>query len=159
MIATRHRASDPALAALLALIRDSFAYMDGRIDPPSSMHRLTLEEIEAQCEAGDVWSLGAPPVACMVLTPQPGRLYLGKLAVADAHRRRGLAARLVDIAQDRARALSLPRIVLQSRVELTEVHAAFAQLGFVHTGATAHPGFNRPTSVTMTLDLTPDNTG
>lgn len=37
---------DPCLAEVLALIRCSFAYMDGRIDPPSSMHRLTLSALQ-----------------------------------------------------------------------------------------------------------------
>jgi len=34
---------DPA--PVLALVRASFAYMDGRIDPPSSMHRLSEDDI------------------------------------------------------------------------------------------------------------------
>lgn len=155
MIATRHRPDDPALADVLTLIRDSFAYMDGRIDPPSSMHRLTLADVARQCSTGEVWSLGPPPVACMFLTPRRDSLYLGKLAVAAAWRRQGLAARLVGIACDRARARGLDRLELQSRVELTEVHAAFARLGFVRTGETAHPGFDRPTTITMARRVAP----
>ena len=34
-------------AALLALIQSEFAFMDGRIDPPSSMHRLTAADLAA----------------------------------------------------------------------------------------------------------------
>ncbi|MCI5085719.1 MAG: N-acetyltransferase, partial [Rhodovulum sp.] len=40
------RAKDPYdWSALLRLIRTSFAYMDGRIDPPSSMHQLTVDTL------------------------------------------------------------------------------------------------------------------
>ncbi len=150
----RHLRPDaPALADLLTLIQAEFAYMDGRIDPPSSMHRLTLDDLARSCDAGEVWSLGDPPVACMMLTPRDDCLYLSKLAVNRDHRQRGLAARLVGIAADRARARGLPRLQLQSRVELTEVHRAFAWIGFARTGETAHAEFHRPTSITMEMPV------
>jgi ribosomal protein S18 acetylase RimI-like enzyme len=140
---------DPDLAAVLALIRESFAYMDGRIDPPSSMHRLTPEALEAQAATAEIWALGQPPGACMVLTPRPDALYLGKLAVSAGQRGRGLARLLVDHAASRARALGLPALELQVRVELTGNQAAFARLGFLETARTAHPGYARPTSITL----------
>ena len=145
----RHAPSDSALADVLDLIRESFAYMDGRIDPPSSMHLLSLEDVARLCKTGEVWSLGSPPLACVFLTPEADKLYLGKLAVSAGQRRQGLAGQLVELAADRARALGLPALELQTRVELTENHATFARLGFVTTGETAHPGYDRPTSITM----------
>ena len=39
--------------SLLAIIRTSFAYMDGVIDPPSSVHRLTSETLARQGTVGD----------------------------------------------------------------------------------------------------------
>ena len=135
------------LAAVLALIRAEFAFMDGRIDPPSSMHRLT---VNALADPGaEVWAIGRPPLACIVLNAKDGALYLGKLAVARSHRGQGLARRLVDLAETRARALRLPVLELQTRVELTENHRVFTALGFAETGRTAHAGFTRPTSVTF----------
>lgn len=135
--------------AILDLIRRSFAQMEGRIDPPSSMHRLTVDSVDQHCRDGEVWTIGTPPVACVFLTPKSGCLYLGKLAVDAAWRGQGLAARLVDLATDRARARGLDAVELQVRVELTENHRAFARMGFVRTGETAHPGYDRPTSITM----------
>ena len=123
--------------------------MEGRIDPPSSMHRLTEAAIADQARTGEVWVTGDPPVACLFLTPRPDALYLGKLAVADGHRGRGLARRLVDHAARRAAARGLPALELQTRIELTENHAAFARMGFAATGTTAHQGYDRPTSITM----------
>ncbi|MGR3758618.1 GNAT family N-acetyltransferase [Roseobacteraceae bacterium NS-SX3] len=145
----RLQAGDARLAQVLALIRQSFAFMDGRIDPPSSMHLLGPAELEAQCAAGEIWVLGDPPAACLFLTPRADCLYLSKLAVAEHCRSRGLARQLVEHAARRARRLGLPALELQTRVELVENHAAFARLGFVKSAETAHPGFNRPTSITM----------
>lgn len=150
---TRHAPDDPALSDILTLIRACFAYMEGRIDPPSSMHDLRLEDIRNQARSGEIWSLGSPPAACLFLTPKPRALYLGKMAILPSHRGQGLARRLIELAAARARALGLPRLELQSRVELTEVHARFAALGFRQTGTTAHPGYDCPTSIVMTRDL------
>ncbi len=136
-------------AALLHLIRSEFAYMDGRIDPPSSMHGLTADSIAEQAQVCEIWVIGVPPVACMFLSPRAEVLYVGKLAVATTHRGRGMARQLIDTAETRARALGLPRLELQARVELMENHAAFTAMGFVKTAETAHPGFTRPTAFTF----------
>jgi len=136
--------------ALLRLIRAEFAFMEHRIDPPSSMHRLTAESIAQQADTGEIWVIGTPaPIACIFLTPKPHALYLGKLTVDADHRGQGLARRLIDLADQRARALNLPLLELQTRVELVENHAAFAAMGFAITARTAHKGFDRPTSITM----------
>jgi ribosomal protein S18 acetylase RimI-like enzyme len=121
--------------------------MDGRIDPPSSLHTLTADDLTRQAEAGEIWIIGAP-VACVFLTPRPGALYIGKLAVAAQARGQGLARRLIDQAEERARQMSLPQLELQTRVELVENQAAFRHLGFAEVGRTAHQGFDRPTSIT-----------
>lgn len=123
--------------------------MEGRIDPPSSMHRLTAESIAQQCRDGELWILATPPIACVFLTPRPDCLYLGKLAVDARWRGQGLARLLVEHAMRRARALGLPTVELQTRVELVENHAAFSRMGFVKAGESAHAGYDRPTSITM----------
>ena len=143
------RAVDPYdWQALLDLIRSAFAYMEGRIDPPSSMQHLTAAGLAAQSQTAEIWVIGAPPVACVILTPKPGALYIGKLAVAEGHRGKGLARRLIDLAQDRAVALGLPVLELQTRVELASNQATFRALGFAEAGRTAHLGYARPTSIT-----------
>jgi GNAT superfamily N-acetyltransferase len=135
--------------ALVGLIRAAFAGMEGRIDPPSSVHRLSAADLARQSQDGEVWVCGTPPVACLVLTPAEGHLHLGKLAVAEGWRGQGLARALVDQAERRALAMGLPEIRLQTRVELVENHAAFGAMGFTLLGSTAHPGYDRPTSLTF----------
>ncbi|MES2435391.1 MAG: GNAT family N-acetyltransferase [Pseudomonadota bacterium] len=134
-------------AAILRLIRAEFAYMEARIDPPSSMQRLTEAEIAAKAESGEVWVIGNPPVACMFLTFQAESLYLGKLAVSGDQRGKGLARTLVGVAQIRAKVFGLAAVELETRVELVENHATFRALGFVEVGRTAHPGYAQPTSI------------
>jgi ribosomal protein S18 acetylase RimI-like enzyme len=145
---TPRLATDPSLwPAILALLHDAFAYMEGRIDPPSSLRDLTPDSLTGQARIGEIWVIGGLE-ACVFLTPKPQALYIGKLAVAASHRGQGLARRLIDLAETRARDQQLPALELQTRVELVENQATFRALGFVETGRTAHPGYDRPTSIT-----------
>ena len=138
---------DPA--DVLALIRAAFAGMEGRIDPPSSMHRLTEDDIRLQAAHGEVWLIGMAPLACMFLTLKPHALYIGKLATAAQARNQGHARRLIAHAVRRAHDLGLPLLELQTRVELAENHAAFRAMGFEQVAETRHPGFDRTTSLTF----------
>ena len=140
------RATDPYdWPALLAMIQRAFAGMNGRIAPPSSLHRLTVADLSRQ----EVWVIGNPAEACMVLTPKPGRLYLGKLAVEPGLQGKGHGRALLRTAEVRARELGFAMLELETRVELVENHAFFMRLGFVEVARSAHPGFDRPTSVTF----------
>nr|WP_170329843.1 GNAT family N-acetyltransferase [Ruegeria arenilitoris] len=123
--------------------------MDGRIDPPSSMHRLTEDDLRQQTCSGEVWIIGDPAAAVVFLTPKPDCLYLSKLAVARSRRGQGLAQTLVDLAETRARSRGYAALELQTRIELVENHTIFAKLGFVKSGETAHTGYDRTTSITM----------
>ncbi|MBN8630972.1 MAG: GNAT family N-acetyltransferase [Rhodobacterales bacterium] len=151
---TPRLATDPAFwPAILTLLHEAFAYMEGRIDPPSSLHKLTPEALTRQTQVGEIWLIGAP-VACVFLTPKPGALYVGKLAVVASHRGQGLARRLIDLAGERARVLQLSALELETRVELVENQTAFQAMGFVETGRTAHAGYDRPTSITYRRPVT-----
>lgn len=145
----RQLAQDDDFHEVLALIRTAFAYMEGRIDPPSSMQRLTVTDLARAAETGEVWVAGDPVLGCMVLTPAADALYLGKLAVADAARGTGLGRTLVARAEASALARGLPAVQLQCRVELTELHGFYRALGYAEAGRSAHPGFDHPTSITF----------
>lgn len=138
-------------AEALRLIQVSFVYMDGRIHPPSSMHRLTAEALAEHARDHELWIIRDREslAACVQYTIRPDCLYVGKLSVAAPHRRQGLARRLLAHAEARARALGLPAVELQTRIELTENHRTFAAMGFIKTAESAHLGYDRPTSITM----------
>jgi GNAT superfamily N-acetyltransferase len=147
--ATRLAPDDPRVPMVLDLIQRSFAYMEGRIDPPSSVQRLTPAAIAKQCEVGEVWVIGTPPNACVFLSPKADCLYLGKLAVDTDMQRQGTARRLVELATARAHALGLPALELKTRIELTENHETFESLGFSVISQGCHEGYDRPTNLIM----------
>jgi predicted N-acetyltransferase YhbS len=151
---TLFRAVDPyEWQALRDLIARAFAGMEGRIDPPSSLHRLTAQDIATQAIEGEVWVIGEPAVACVFLTPLPHALYLGKLAVHPGHQRKGFGRALIELAENRARQLGRPALELSTRIELVENHTTFKALGFVQTASSAHAGFDRPTTLVFTKTL------
>lgn len=141
----------PRSDELLTLIREAFAYMEGRIDPPSSALRLSTASIAAQAAEGAVFVAeeGETLVGCIFASPRGQALYLSKLAVRADRRGRGLGRALVEAAGAEARRLGLQALELETRIELVENHAAFAAMGFVKTGENAHAGYDRPTSITM----------
>lgn len=144
-------------SALHALLVTCFAYMDGRIDPPSSLGAMMPESLRRKADRETLVTLWQGPslAACGYLEDTGRSVCLGKLAVHPDHRGRGLAARIVAEAEAVARALGRPVLELQTRVELEENHATFARLGFREVARTAHPGYDRPTSVTMERPVTP----
>lgn len=137
--------------AIHALLTQCFAYMDGRIDPPSSLHRLSAADLAAKADknACVIARLEGHLVGCLFVEDLGDALAIEKLAVHPNCRRAGIGSGLIEGASMIAQSLGRRKLRLQTRIELTENHAAFAAMGFAKTGETAHPGFDRPTSVTM----------
>lgn len=140
---------------LLTLIRDAFAPMDGVIDPPSSAHLLTAESLRRKAgeETGFVAFLGGELAGCVFLKERADGFYLGKLAVAPAFEGRGVGGRLMQRAEDEALARGKPAIELQVRVELARNRALFGKRGYRAVAETAHPGYDRTTSITMRKEI------
>ena len=141
---------------LLTLIMSSFAYMDGVIDPPSSAHRLTLENLaeKARVEIAFVALDGDEIVGCLFCRPEPPAcLYVGKLCVSPKAQGKGIGSVLLEQAEALARELALPALRLETRIELIANHAKFAVWGFVKTAENAHAGYDRTTSIEMTKFL------
>jgi len=134
-----------------ALILDAFAYMRGRIDPPSSAFRMTAASPAEDGLAGAllVAERDSELVGCAFVRPKGDALYIAKLAVRPDLQGRGVGRALMAAVREEARARGLAALELQTRIELVENHATFARLGFVKIAETAHPGFTRPTSITM----------
>jgi GNAT superfamily N-acetyltransferase len=134
-----------------ALVLAAFAYMDNRINPPSSAHRMTAQSMKADMDKGAllIAERAGDLVGCVFAQVKGDALYIGKLAVRPGLQGAGIGRKLVDAAREEARRRGLAILELQTRVELTENHATFARMGFVKTGETAHEGFDRPTSITM----------
>jgi GNAT superfamily N-acetyltransferase len=144
------------VSEMLALLRRAFAYMDGRIDPPSSLHLMDEKTLAAKAEDEDlIWAVesGRGLVGCMFALDLGDVLYLSKIAVDPDYQGHGICRRMMACAEDMAIRRGIPALGLQTRVELVENHAAFARMGFVEVGETSHPGYDQPTSVTMRKPL------
>lgn len=143
-------------AELLQLIRDSFAYMDGIIDPPSSARHLTQDALEqkAKEETGFAAFIGDVLAGCVFIKEKADHFYLGKLAVAPALEGQGIGRKLMERADKEAVAQGKPVIELQVRIELIRNRVVFEKLGYHMTAETAHPGYSRTTSITMRKEIT-----
>ena len=137
------------------LILAAFAFMDGRIDPPSSAHRLTpaaLRQKAAQEIAFAAVDNGRL-LGCVFLKPEEAALYIGKLAVHPSAQGKGIGRLLLARAEETARELGLSSLRLETRIELTENHRLFAAWGFGKTAENRHAGYDRTTSIEMRKPL------
>ena len=66
---------------LLALIHRAFAFMEGRIDPPSSLHRLDADDLQrnAQIENLIVAKMDGVVVGCLFAREEGALLHVGRL--------------------------------------------------------------------------------
>lgn len=157
MIEIRHiDASFNRFEELLALILFSFAYMDGVIDPPSSAHRLTPQNLaeKAKQEIGYIALEDDVLVGCVFCKPETDTLYIGKLAVSPTAQGKGLGLSLLRKAEETAHSLGLSAIRLETRIELVHNHERFSSWGFVKTADKAHVGYDRTTQIEMMKRLT-----
>lgn len=141
---------------LLDVILSAFAFMDGVIDPPSSALGLTPASLAAKAAAETCFIAVANDrlVGCIFAAERADALYVGRLAVAPDAQRRGIGRRLMIAAERLARQLDKAALELETRVELAGNHAVFSHMGFVEIERTAHPGYDRPTSITLRKRLT-----
>src|SRR5438874_9370386 len=93
-------------ALVYRAMQAAFAEYRGTLDPPSSAHDETVEDVARAIERGGAllaWE-GNVLVGSARYEPRPACLYVGRVAVLPAHRRKGLAAalmlRMLDIARD-----------------------------------------------------------
>lgn len=147
----RHAEANEDWAAIHKLVADAFADMDGRIDPPSSIHRWSPDVFATEALCGAVY-LAEDDGA--LIGAGFGKIagdayYVGKVAVSPDARDKGVAKAIIAMAEEDAKLLGLATLELECRIELTENHQTFAALGFSKTGETAHAGYDRPTSITM----------
>lgn len=137
--------------SLLELLQGAFAFMDGRITPPSSLRLLTPDSIasKAQSESLFLATHGEDLVGCVFAALQPDSLYVGKLAVHPDHQRKGIGRSLMETVERYALSKGIETIELNTRIELFENHSTFKSMGYFVTGEHSHKGYDRPTFISM----------
>jgi predicted N-acetyltransferase YhbS len=137
--------------AVATLIRAAFAAQSVVTDPLPSALRVTAAHVVAHLRIGSgaVAEVAGALAGSALWAEREGGLYLGRLAVAPAWRRRGVAKALVAAAEAAALAMDLPCIQLSTRLVLLDNRRLFAACGFVEATCEAHPGYAQPTFVNM----------
>ena len=140
---TRIVPAEPADAdAVAACVRAAYAEYVERIGrEPAPMGA----DYAALIAEGGVWVARsrAGIAGVLVLRPQPPSLLLENVAVAPAHRGRGLGRALVAFAEEHARAHGFDAVTLYTNERMTENLAMYPALGYAETGRRVEDGFAR----------------
>lgn len=136
---------------LMRLLKAAFAHQAGRIDPPSSVHRLDPVSIAVKARQERLFLAFDHDrlVGCVFAKSLGSAMYIGKLAVLPAMQGQGIGRTLMAAAQAFAERTQHNALQLDVRIELTENHETFAALGFVKIGEHAHEGYDRATFISM----------
>lgn len=143
------RAADAA--AITALVNAAYRGDSGRQGWTTESDlldgtRISLETVQALLATPDCRVLVAEAagrlVACAELRPEGGQLYLGMLTVRPELQGQGIGRRLMDAAEDHARALGLRGLVMTVISRRHELIAWYVRLGFRPTGETRAFGFS-----------------
>src|SRR6185437_120665 len=114
--AIRPLAEGDDLQALLDLVRGVFSAL--KVDPPSSMARETIDDMRRRARTQTIFVAEADGalVGGVFCERQGDAFYIGRLAVIEPWRRRGVASALVGAATAKARELGLRTMSLRARV-------------------------------------------
>ena len=146
------RIATPSDACAIAkLVRLAFAAQSRPTNPPSGALKETADTIREHLlrGGGAMAEVDGVTVGTLLWEEQDGALYLSRLAVHPAHRRRGIARALVAQAERETRRRALVRMTLGVRLVLEDNRRLFASCGFVETTLHRHEGFSEPTWVEM----------
>lgn len=114
--------------------------------PPSSADKETETGLRAILGSGAIFKAITPGlIGCVVAERRPGCLYLGRLAVALAWRRRGVAQDLLAAVERFARGAGVKLLELNVRLVLDGNIRLFERAGFRIVEQRSHPGFAVPT--------------
>jgi GNAT superfamily N-acetyltransferase len=138
-------------SAVAILIRTAFAAQSVVTDPLPSALRVTAADVAEHLRTGGgaVAEVQGALAGAALWAETDAGLYLSRLAVGPARRRRGIARALVAAAEQAARAMGLSCVHLSTRLVLLDNRRLFAACGFVETTRQAHPGYAEPTFVNM----------
>ncbi len=139
-----------------SLIRVAFATLSAPVSPPPSAlleTAGTIASIFAQGGGGAAAERDGRIVGTCIWQQKNGGLYVGRLSVAISARGQGIARALLAAAETEARRRGLPKLLLSTRLVLTDNRHLFASFGFTEVATHAHPGFTEPTFVDLEKPL------
>jgi GNAT superfamily N-acetyltransferase len=134
--------ADPEDAAVVRrIMQEAFAQYEDVLQPPSSSHRETVEEVEAAIKEGGavlVWN-GTEPVGSARYLREGDALYVGRVSVLPRYRRRGIATLIMVWMEQRALELGLSRVRVGVRMSLPSNVELYQRLGYRLVAVEEHP--------------------
>lgn len=145
---------DEAAEITHRLTRAAFRGYD-RLDPPSGAGRENLEDVRIDLagRSGALALVDGRPVGCMRLAESGANLNVRRVAVEPSLQGRGVGTALMAWAEAEARRRGLAAVTVGVRVALPGNIDFYRRLGFEISESHSHPGFGRPTWVSMRKSL------
>ena len=133
------------------LAMEAFEEYRHTLIPPPGILSETVADVAAYIERGGAviaWD-GEIAVGAARFHPKPGHLYIGRVSVPPAHRRRGIASIIMRFLEDHARSLGLPESRVEVRQALPSNIALYESLGYDQISVQPHPRV--PTAMTVKM--------
>lgn len=129
----------PAMTALVTAAYRLYVPRIGREPAPMTA------DYAAIVAAGSAWvaEVDGRVAGLIVLVPESDHLLLENVAVDPAMQGHGVGSRLLELADERARALDLPEVRLYTNVAMTENLGYYPRRGYVETHRAEDDGFQR----------------
>ena len=140
---------------LLALVHAAFEQYRDRLDPPSGAHHETEATLRGALHAGGavLACVDGEAVGCVLYHREQEHVYVGRLSVVPAFRRRGVGQALTDDIERRARGMGVARVQLGVRTALPRLRAYYERCGYRVVREERHVGYETPTYVVMEKNL------
>lgn len=153
-------ATEADVPTIVALVHAAFAEYRGRIDPPSGAHNESIEHVRQKMAAARVVLADKQtvPAGCVFYEHRMNHVYLFRLAVLPDHRQQGIAHRLIEHVEARARSLNVPYVRLGVRLALPHIRNYYERLGYHALEYGKHVGYSEPTYVILEKNLAPGDT-
>jgi ribosomal protein S18 acetylase RimI-like enzyme len=136
---------------VLRLAVEAFAEFRETLVPPPGTLAETVDDVRRYIETGGAvvaWD-GEVPVGSARFHPEPDYLYIGRVAVPPAYRRRGVATAMMHFLEEHARSLGFADIRVQVRQALPSNVALYESLGYHPISIDPH--LRDPEAMTITL--------
>jgi ribosomal protein S18 acetylase RimI-like enzyme len=133
-------ATEADLADITSVTAGAYARYRDRMDKPPAP---VLTDYSSAIAAGQVWVVGDPVTAVLVLVPEQDSMLVENVAVSPAAQGTGLGRRLMDFAERKALASGLRRMTLYTNEVMTENLAIYTRLGYRETARRGEHGYRR----------------
>lgn len=139
-----------AAPAVHELTQAAFAGYEA-LDPPSGASRETVEAVRRDLETagGALAWLDSRPVGCLRFVVAADHLHVRRVAVTPELQDKGIGRALMAWAEAEAESRGLPHVTVGVRLSVRGNLAFYRRLGYQVVAEHAHPGYDRPTWVSM----------